>query len=117
MTTGASPPAPSVRTTIGQVCSSANSKRRPTTNASFTPRSAPGRFTHCAPGTTAAQSDAETALATIEREAVTHVMLVPAQIVALLAAPGFDPRRLASLQCILSLGAPLLKADKDRESG
>lgn len=60
------------------------------------------------------QFDAETALATIEREAVTHVMLVPAQIVALLAAPGFDPRRLASLQCILSLGAPLLKADKDR---
>jgi long-chain acyl-CoA synthetase len=35
-------------------------------------------------------------------------MLVPAQIAALLDSPGFDPARLASLQCVLSLGAPLL---------
>ena len=60
------------------------------------------------------QFDPEQALAAIERERVTHVMLVPAQIVALLAAPGFDARRLASLECILSLGAPLLQRDKDR---
>ena len=56
----------------------------------------------------------EETIAAIERERVTHVMLVPAQIVAILGAPGFDARRLASLECILSLGAPLLQHDKDR---
>ncbi len=60
------------------------------------------------------QFDAEAAIAVIERERVTHTMLVPAQIVAILNAPGFDPRRLASLECILSLGAPLLQEHKDR---
>ena len=53
-------------------------------------------------------------LETIEREGVTHTMMVPAQIVALLGCPDFDPRRLQSLQCVLSLGAPLLQKDKDR---
>jgi acyl-CoA synthetase (AMP-forming)/AMP-acid ligase II len=60
------------------------------------------------------QFDPGETLAAIERERVTHVMLVPAQIVALLASPGFDARRLASLECLLSLGAPLLRHDKDR---
>jgi long-chain acyl-CoA synthetase len=60
------------------------------------------------------QFDAEETIATIERERVTHVMLVPAQIVAILGTPGFDPRRLASLECVISLGAPLLQQDKDR---
>ncbi|MBK6980177.1 MAG: AMP-binding protein [Betaproteobacteria bacterium] len=60
------------------------------------------------------QFDAEETIAAIERERVTHVMLVPAQIVAILGAPGFDARRLESLECIVSLGAPLLKQDKDR---
>ena len=41
-------------------------------------------------------------------------MLVPAQIVALLDSPDFDPKRLESLECILSLGAPLLQQHKDR---
>ena len=60
------------------------------------------------------QFDAEETIAAIERERITHVMLVPAQIVAILGARGFDARRLASLECILSLGAPLLQQDKDR---
>jgi acyl-CoA synthetase (AMP-forming)/AMP-acid ligase II len=60
------------------------------------------------------QFDAERAIGTIEGEAVTHIMMVPAQIVALLGSPAFDPRRLQSLQCLLSLGAPLLQKDKDR---
>lgn len=60
------------------------------------------------------QFDPLETIAAIERERVTHVMLVPAQIVALLGAPGFDPRRLASLECVVSLGAPLLQQDKDR---
>ena len=52
--------------------------------------------------------DPEATLATIERERITHTMLVPAQIAALLDSPAFDPARLASLHCLLSLGAPLL---------
>ncbi len=60
------------------------------------------------------QFDPQETIATIERERVTHVMLVPAQIVALLNSPHFEPNRLASLECVLSLGAPLLQQDKDR---
>ena len=54
------------------------------------------------------------ALATIERERITHVMLVPAQIIQILDSPAFDAARLASLECVLSLGAPLLQEWKDR---
>ena len=60
------------------------------------------------------QFDPDETLAAIERERVTHIMLVPSQIVALLDSPRFDPQRLASLECVLSLGAPLLQHDKDR---
>jgi long-chain acyl-CoA synthetase len=60
------------------------------------------------------QFDPQEAIRTIERERVTHVMLVPAQIVALLNSPEFKPERLASLECILSLGAPLLQRHKDQ---
>ncbi|MEO8459761.1 MAG: AMP-binding protein [Dokdonella sp.] len=60
------------------------------------------------------QFDPQEAIATIERERVTHMMLVPAQIVALLGSKHFDPQRLQSLECILSLGAPLLQREKDR---
>jgi acyl-CoA synthetase (AMP-forming)/AMP-acid ligase II len=50
---------------------------------------------------------------TIEREKVTHIMVVPAQVVALLNAPNFSYEALKSLEMILSLGAPLLKEHKD----
>jgi len=60
------------------------------------------------------QFDPEETIAAIERERITHVMLVPAQIVAILGARSYDPRRLASLECVLSLGAPLLQQDKER---
>lgn len=60
------------------------------------------------------QFDARAAIETIERERITHVMLVPAQIIAILGSPAFDARRLESLECILSLGAPLLQEHKDR---
>ncbi len=62
----------------------------------------------------ARQFDAEGTLALIERERITHVMMVPTQIIQILGAPGFDARRLESLACILSLGAPLLQEHKDR---
>lgn len=62
----------------------------------------------------AAQFDAAEAIETIAREGVTHTMMVPSQIVAVLAAANFKPEKLASLQTILSLGAPLHQEHKDR---
>jgi long-chain acyl-CoA synthetase len=53
--------------------------------------------------------DPAATLAAIERERITHIMMVPAQIAAVLDSPSFDPARLASLECVLSLGAPLLE--------
>jgi len=50
---------------------------------------------------------------TIEREKVTHVMMVPAQIIAMLNAPNFSAKALDCLEMILSLGAPLHKEHKD----
>jgi acyl-CoA synthetase (AMP-forming)/AMP-acid ligase II len=60
------------------------------------------------------QFDAEETIATIERERITHIMLVPAQIIAILGSKQYRPERLASLECIVSLGAPLLQQHKDR---
>ena len=60
------------------------------------------------------QFDAEAMLEIIERERITHVMVVPSQIIALLGSPRFDPARLRSLEMILSLGAPLLNEYKER---
>ena len=60
------------------------------------------------------QFDAPAMLETIAREKVTHIMVVPAQIMTLLDSPGFDPARLQSLEMILSLGAPLPQARKDQ---
>jgi acyl-CoA synthetase (AMP-forming)/AMP-acid ligase II len=53
------------------------------------------------------QFDARRFVETVEREQVTHTMLVPAQIAAILDLPDLDAGRLASLQVLLSLGAPL----------
>jgi long-chain acyl-CoA synthetase len=50
---------------------------------------------------------------TIAREKVTHVMMVPAQIIAMMAAPNFTPEALASLEMILALGAPLHMEHKE----
>jgi acyl-CoA synthetase (AMP-forming)/AMP-acid ligase II len=49
----------------------------------------------------------------IEREKVTHIMVVPAQIIAMLNAPNFSNQALKSLEMILSLGAPLHREYKD----
>jgi long-chain acyl-CoA synthetase len=60
------------------------------------------------------QFDPELLMREIERERVTHIMMVPSQIVALLNAPTFDPRRLATLQMLGSVGAPLHREHRDR---
>jgi len=62
----------------------------------------------------AKQFDAESMIELIDSEQVTHTMMVPSQIVAMLNAPNFDPARLRSLKMILSLGAPLSVAHKDQ---
>jgi long-chain acyl-CoA synthetase len=60
------------------------------------------------------QFDADATIDAIERERITHIMLVPTQIIAILASTQYRPERLASLECIVSLGAPLLQEHKDR---
>jgi acyl-CoA synthetase (AMP-forming)/AMP-acid ligase II len=60
------------------------------------------------------QFDAQAMLEAIGRERITHTMVVPSQIIALLGSPAFDPVRLQSLEMILSLGAPLLNEHKER---
>lgn len=51
--------------------------------------------------------DAAQVLAAIEREQVTHIVMVPAQIAALLNLPDYRPERLRSLRMLQSVGAPL----------
>ncbi len=56
----------------------------------------------------------EAVIAEIERSRVTHVVMVPSQIVALLSSPAFDPGRLASLEMLQTVGAPLHLEHKQR---
>ena len=60
------------------------------------------------------QFDPAAMIDTIAQEKVTHIMVVPAQIIALLDSPAFDPKKFGSLQMILSLGAPLAQSRKDQ---
>jgi acyl-CoA synthetase (AMP-forming)/AMP-acid ligase II len=58
--------------------------------------------------------NAEAVIADIEKEQVTHVVMVPAQIIAILNSPAFDPQKLTSLEMIHNVGAPLLLEYKHR---
>ena len=58
--------------------------------------------------------NSEAVIADIEKEKVTHVVMVPAQIIAILNSPAFDPAKLASLEMIHNVGAPLLLEYKHR---
>jgi acyl-CoA synthetase (AMP-forming)/AMP-acid ligase II len=51
---------------------------------------------------------------TVRRESVTHVMLVPSQIAAILTASNFSREALASLKMVCSLGAPLPHEHRQR---
>ena len=57
--------------------------------------------------------DAEGFIAAVRREQVTHALLVPSQIVALLASPAFSPAALAPIEMICTLGAPLHRVHKE----
>ncbi len=58
--------------------------------------------------------DVGTVIRTIQREKVSHTMMVPAQIIALLESPECNLQTLQSLEMILSLGAPLDQYYKNR---
>lgn len=58
--------------------------------------------------------DPEAILKTIESEKVTHMVMVPSQILALLDCPTFSPERIASLEALISLGATLHLSHKKR---
>lgn len=51
---------------------------------------------------------------TVEREQVTHVMMVPSQIVALLSSPHFSSHALRSLEMVGTVGAPLHLEHKEK---
>ena len=51
--------------------------------------------------------DADRVIEEVERSRVTHMVMVPSQIIALLNSPAFAPERLRSLEMIQSVGAPL----------
>lgn len=51
---------------------------------------------------------------TVRRESVSHVMMVPSQIAAVLAAPNFSRDALASLKMFCSVGAPLPQEHRQR---
>ena len=63
------------------------------------------------------QFNAEAFIETIERERVTHVKMVPSQIIAMLNAPNFKPEALQTLEMIGSVGAPLHLVHKEKLSG
>ena len=51
---------------------------------------------------------------TVERERVTHVMMVPSQIVALVGSPHFSAEALQSLEMLCTVGAPLHLEHKEK---
>jgi long-chain acyl-CoA synthetase len=58
--------------------------------------------------------DPRTFVETVERERVTHVMMVPSQIVALLGSPYFSAEALQSLEMLGTVGAPLHREHKEK---
>ena len=58
--------------------------------------------------------DPEAVIAEIERSKVTHMIVVPSQLVAMLHSPAFSAKALQSLEMLCSLGAPLHLEHKQR---
>ncbi|MFX1606217.1 MAG: class I adenylate-forming enzyme family protein [Promethearchaeota archaeon] len=58
--------------------------------------------------------DAQDFIETVQREKVTHVIMVPSQLIAILNAPNFSVEALESLEMICSVGAPLLMDVKEK---
>lgn len=60
------------------------------------------------------QFEPKTFIETIQRERVTHVKMVPSQIVAMINAPNFSAQALESLEMIGTVGAPLHLEHKEK---
>ena len=58
--------------------------------------------------------DPAVCLEAIVAERITHGMMVPSQLVAMMALPDFTAERLGSLVTLLAVGAPLLLEHKER---
>jgi long-chain acyl-CoA synthetase len=58
--------------------------------------------------------NAERVIEDIERHEVTHIIMVPAQIIAILESPAYRPEKLISLEMLHNLGAPLHIRFKER---
>ena len=58
--------------------------------------------------------NAEAILNTIAEEKVTHIIMVPTQIMSLLNHPEFRPEKLSSLEMLQNVGAPLLLEYKNK---
>jgi long-chain acyl-CoA synthetase len=60
------------------------------------------------------QFNAKEFIETIKRERVTHVKMVPSQIVAMINAPNFTAEALSSLEMVGAVGAPLHLEHKEK---
>ena len=60
------------------------------------------------------QFNAEAFIEAVEREKVTHVIMVPAQLISILHSKKFSPRALSSLEMICNVGAPLHQEHKEQ---
>ncbi len=58
--------------------------------------------------------DAEEWIRTVSREKVTHVMLVPSQVSAILASPAFSDGSISTLEMMCSVGAPFHREYKEK---
>jgi acyl-CoA synthetase (AMP-forming)/AMP-acid ligase II len=58
--------------------------------------------------------NAERVIEDIARFRATHIVMVPAQIIAILNSPAFAPEKLASLEMLHNVGAPLLVEHKKK---
>jgi len=57
--------------------------------------------------------DVEAMIESIHSEKITHIMMVPAQIIALLQSRDFSPQKMQSLEMLLTIGAPLQQHYKE----
>lgn len=63
------------------------------------------------------QFDPEAFIEAVAREKVTHVIMVPAQLISILHSKKFSPEALSSLEMICNVGAPLHQEHKEQLTG
>ncbi len=58
--------------------------------------------------------DADQVIEAIAKWKVSHIVMVPSQIISILNSPAFEPRKLESLEMLQNIGAPLLLEHKQK---